>query len=69
MSNETQKYELKIQALRESLASKTAQAEDQIADLRVEVTLKDQELQTALARIAALEAEKDVDVLSESDED
>lgn len=68
MSNETQKYELKIQALRESLASKTAQAEDQIADLRVEVTLKDQELQTALARIAALEAEKDVDVLSESDE-
>jgi hypothetical protein len=63
----TQKLELKIQALRESLANKTAQYEDQIADLRVEVTLREQQLQEVYKQLKDAQ-EKDVDGDSESEE-
>lgn len=63
----TQKLELKIQALRESLANKTAQYEDQIADLRVEITLKEQQLQEFYEQLQDAQA-RDVDEDSESEE-
>lgn len=63
----TQKLELKIQALRESLANKTAQYEDQIADLRVEITLKEQQLQEFYEQLQNAQA-RDVDEDSESEE-
>lgn len=63
----TQKLELKIQALRESLANKTAQYEDQIADLRVEITLKEQQLQEFYRQLQDAQA-RDVDEDSESEE-
>lgn len=44
--------ELKIQALLEKVASLTAQYENQVADLRVDLTVVSQELQSAHAAAA-----------------
>jgi hypothetical protein len=48
---EVQKLNLKIQALGESFSSKAVQYENQIADLRVELTLVSNELEDAKKRL------------------
>lgn len=57
--------ELKIQALLEKLSNLTANYENQIADLRVDITLTSIELE----ELKAIQAEKDQDVSPEADAD
>jgi uncharacterized protein YeeX (DUF496 family) len=48
--------DLKIEALRQRVASLTAQYEDQVADLRVDLTLLSEENENLNKRIQELEA-------------
>lgn len=56
--------ELKVQALLEKISNLTTNYENQVADLRVEVTMLTQELQRTQSELAAL-AERGTDEVSE----
>ena len=58
VAQRVQMYELKNQALLEKISSLTANYENQIADLRVEVTLLANQLQTLENERLANEAEE-----------
>lgn len=67
---DTKRLELKNQALLEKVSSLTTNYENQIADLRVEVTILTSELQNAQAELAAAvdklnAATEEVDEVSE----
>lgn len=47
--------DLKIQALLEKVSSMTAQYENQVADLRVELTISESERQNLQAKVSELE--------------
>ena len=69
MSNENreiQKLTLKIQALKESFATKVAEYEEKVADIRVEATMH---LEALNQRVAELEAELGVKDAPVSQED
>jgi len=54
---EVQKLQLKVQALGESFSNKAVQYENQIADLRVELTLVSQQLDEATKRLTQYQEE------------
>ena len=55
MSEQIDRKDLKIQALLEKVSSLTTQYENQVADLRVELTISESEKQTLTERITELE--------------
>lgn len=59
--------ELKVQALLEKISSLTTNYENQIADLRVEVTLASNELQAMGQELENLRGEKGQDEVSEEE--
>ena len=63
-NTENIKLQLKVQALGESFSQKAVQYENQIADLRVELTLVSQQLQEAQSKVQELE---EADVSQEDD--
>jgi hypothetical protein len=60
--------ELKVQALLEKISTLTTQYENQVADLRVELTMTSAELEAARERINELETPSDPEN-SEADSD
>lgn len=61
MSEQFDRKELKIQALLEKVSSLTAQYENQVADLRVELTVSEVEKQQAQQELESLKAQGKVD--------
>lgn len=69
--SETQldRKDLKIQALLEKVSSMTAQYENQVADLRVDLTIVSQELETYHRRDAEAQATQEDEDVEENQED
>lgn len=65
----TDRNALKVQALLEKISNLTTNYENQVADMRVDITILGQENQELKAEVESLrpEAREDADVVSEED--
>lgn len=69
MENQVNRYELKIQALLEEVSNVKAESANKVADLRVDLTIKDQELRAAYQKIEELEKSLEPSETSETSEE
>lgn len=63
------KNQLKIQALLEKISNLTTNYENQIADLRVDLTMTTQELQDAVQRIEEYKVREELEATAAADTD